>query len=43
MSVIPTIAFQILGPNEGAPEGSVHGLWFKVNRIRYQQTILSWV
>ena len=30
MSVIPTVAFQILGPNEGAPEGSVHGLWFKV-------------
>ena len=30
MSVIPTVTFQILGPNEGAPEDSVHGLWFKV-------------
>ena len=30
MSVIPTVTFQILGPNEGAAEGSVDGLWFKV-------------
>ena len=30
MSVIPTVAFQILGPNEEAAEGSAHGLWFKV-------------
>ena len=30
MSVIPTVTFQILGPNEGAPEGSAHGLWFKL-------------
>ena len=30
MSVIPTVTFQILGPHEGAPEGAVHGLWFKV-------------
>lgn len=30
MSGIPTVTFQILGPNEGAPEGSAHGLWFKV-------------
>ena len=30
MSTVPTVTFQILGPNEGAPEGSAHGLWFKV-------------
>ena len=30
MSVIPTVAFQILGPNEEAVEGSAHSLWFKV-------------
>ena len=30
MSVIPTVAFQILGPNEEAAESSAHGLWFKV-------------
>ncbi len=30
MSVIPTVTFQILGPHEGAAEGSVHGLWLKV-------------
>ena len=30
MSVIPTVTFQILGPNEEAAEGSVQGLWFKV-------------
>ena len=30
MSMIPTVTFQILGPNEGAPEGGVQGLWFKV-------------
>ncbi len=30
MSTIPTVTFQILGPNEGAPEGSARGLWFKV-------------
>ncbi len=30
MKTIPTITFQILGPNEGAAEGSAHGLWFKL-------------
>ena len=30
MSEIPTVTFQILGPNEGVTEGSHHGLWFKV-------------
>ena len=30
MSTIPTVAFQIPGPNEGAAEGSAPGLWFKV-------------
>lgn len=30
MKIIPTISFQILGPNEGAAEGSTHGLWFKL-------------
>jgi hypothetical protein len=30
MSDIPTITFQIIGPNEGVAEGSHHGLWFKV-------------
>lgn len=30
MANIPTITFQILGPNEGAAEGSTQGLWFKV-------------
>ena len=30
MSVIPTVTFQILGPNEEAAEGSFQGLWFKV-------------
>ena len=30
MSKIPTVTFQILGPNEGVAEGSRHGLWFKV-------------
>ena len=30
MQEIPTATFQILGPNEGAAEGSVQGLWFKV-------------
>ena len=30
MEDIPTITFQILGPNEGAAEGSVQGLWFKL-------------
>ncbi len=30
MKTIPTISFQILGPNEGAAEGSTHGLWFKL-------------
>lgn len=27
---IPTITFQILGPNEGAAEGSSNGLWIKL-------------
>lgn len=30
MKTIPTITFQILGPNEGAAEGSTYGLWFKL-------------
>ena len=30
MSDIPTVTFQILGPNEGVAEGSSKGLWFKV-------------
>ena len=30
MSDIPTVTFQIIGPNEGVAEGSHHGLWFKV-------------
>lgn len=30
MSEIPTVTFQILGPNEGIAEGSHQGLWFKV-------------
>ncbi len=30
MSEIPTVTFQILGPNEGVAEGSHRGLWFKV-------------
>ncbi len=30
MAEIPTITFQILGPNEGVAEGSHHGLWFKL-------------
>ena len=30
MSEIPTVTFQILGPNEGVAEGSPNGLWFKV-------------
>ena len=30
MSDIPTVTFQILGPNEGVADGSHQGLWFKV-------------
>ena len=30
MSNIPTVTFQILGPIEGAAEGSHRGLWFKI-------------
>ena len=30
MSAVPTVTFQILGPNEGVAEGSLQGLWFKV-------------
>ena len=30
MSSIPTVTFQILGPNEGAAEGTPQSLWFKV-------------
>ena len=30
MSEIPTLTFQILGPNEGVADGSLQGLWFKV-------------
>ena len=30
MSNIPTVTFQILGPNEGAAESSAQSLWFKV-------------
>ena len=30
MGDIPTVTFQIIGPNEGVAEGSHHGLWFKV-------------
>ena len=31
MSDMPTVTFQILGPNEGVAEGSHKGLWFKVH------------
>ena len=31
MSDIPTVTFQILGPNEGVAEGAHKGLWFKVH------------
>ena len=30
MSKIPTVTFQILGPNEGAAESAAQSLWFKV-------------
>lgn len=30
MSETPTVTFQILGPNEGAADGTVESLWFKV-------------
>lgn len=30
MAEIPSITFQILGPNEGAAEGASKGLWFKL-------------
>ena len=30
MSDLPTVTFQILGPNEGAAGGTVQSLWFKV-------------
>lgn len=30
MSETPTVTFQILGPNEGAADGRVQSLWFKV-------------
>ncbi len=30
MGTIPTVTFQILGPNEGAAEGTSKGLWFKI-------------
>lgn len=30
MAELPTITFQILGPNEGVAEDSSKGLWFKV-------------
>ena len=30
MSEIPTVTFQILGPNESAAENTVQSLWFKV-------------
>ena len=30
MNNIPTVTFQILGPIEGAAEGSHRGLWFKI-------------
>ena len=30
MNVIPTVTFQIIGPDDGAAEDSAHGLWFKV-------------
>ena len=30
MSDMPTVTFQILGPNEGAAESSAQSLWFKV-------------
>ena len=30
MSETPTVTFQILGPNEGAADGTVQSLWFKV-------------
>ena len=33
MSDIPTVTFQILGPNEGAADGSVQSLWFKVQSM----------
>ena len=30
MSETPTVTFQILGPNDGAADGTVQSLWFKV-------------
>ena len=30
MADIPTVTLQILGPNEGAADGTVQSLWFKV-------------
>ncbi len=30
MTAIPTVSFQILGPNEGAADGAPNGIWFKV-------------
>lgn len=33
MSDIPTVTFQILGPNEGAADGTVRSLWFKVQSV----------
>ena len=30
MNEISTVTFQILGPNEGAADGTVQSLWFKV-------------
>ena len=30
MNDVPTVTFQILGPNEGVADGSLQGLWFKV-------------
>ena len=41
MSNIPTVTFQIIGPNEGVAEGTHHGLWFKVQSDPHHQTILS--
>ena len=33
MSETPTVTFQILGPNEGAAEGTPQSLWFKVQSM----------
>ena len=41
MSNIPTVTFQILGPIEGAAEGSHRGYGSKFSQVRRHQKILS--